>query len=83
MAIYTECVENLKSDFLFMKICHLERFEKHPTCPTCSLLLKQLFTWHNFWFDKFRFMRKTESSAVDSGIKKFKKLIEIEIEDIN
>ena len=80
MAIYAECVENLKSDFLFTKICHLERFEKHPTS---SLLLKQLFTWLNFWFDKFRFMRKTESSAVDSGIKNFKKLIEIEIEDIN
>ena len=71
MATYAECVENLKSDFLQTKICHLKRFEKHPTC---SLSQKQLFTWHNFWFDKFRSMRKTESSAVDSGIKKFKKI---------
>ena len=48
----------------------LRAFLRNKKHPTCSLLLKQLFTWHNFWFDKFRFMRKTESSAIDSGIKK-------------
>ena len=52
MAIYAECVENLKSDFLQTKICHLERFDEHPTC---SLLQKQLFTLHNFKFGLISF----------------------------
>ena len=39
LAIYAECVENLKSGLLQTKICHLERFDKHPTCSHMAQLL--------------------------------------------